>query len=221
MGMPRNGCSTRRSLSPVIMQEAFAEMANSRNLLSVGSRQSVMVIPGVNTLELISILFIIDHRSLSFWKYLSNFCLNNTSINSSIVWSDKAITPKSIALPKALRLVEFVIRAALIRLLVSKTKRSLIFSQYVLKNILCKASFLHRFTDFIKELLKFFFRINHQFFCHPKIYLLRYLISKFFRRRSPFFCGSIINFNNYSFHFINYKCNSNLQKLGLQYFNYA
>ncbi len=58
--MPRNGWRTRISLSPVIMQEALAEIANSRNLLSLGSRQSVMEISGVNSLAFISNLFIMN-----------------------------------------------------------------------------------------------------------------------------------------------------------------
>ena len=41
IGIPRNGSSTSRSSSPVMMQEALAVAANSRNLLSLGSRQSV------------------------------------------------------------------------------------------------------------------------------------------------------------------------------------
>ncbi len=40
MGISRKGCNTSKSLSPVIMQEAFAAIANSRNLLSFESRQT-------------------------------------------------------------------------------------------------------------------------------------------------------------------------------------
>ena len=49
MGILRNGCSTRRSLSPVMMHEAFAVTASSRNLLSFGSRQSVIISVGEKT----------------------------------------------------------------------------------------------------------------------------------------------------------------------------
>ena len=76
MGIQRNGFRTSRSLSPVIIQEAFAETANSRNLLSFVSRQSVNEILGLNNLELTSILFTNTKHSSSFIKYMSNFSLN-------------------------------------------------------------------------------------------------------------------------------------------------
>ncbi len=78
MGMLRNGWSSSKSLSPGTMQEAFAEIVNSTNLLPLGSRQSVIDTSGVNTLELKSNLSIINHRSLSFREYLSNFWRNKT-----------------------------------------------------------------------------------------------------------------------------------------------
>ena len=84
MGIPRNGFRTSRSLSPVIIQEALAKTANSRNLLSFVSRQSVKEIFGLNNLELTSILFTNTKRSSSFTKYLSNFSLNKTSINNQL-----------------------------------------------------------------------------------------------------------------------------------------
>src|SRR5690625_7126858 len=46
MGIPRNECNSSKSLSPEILQEASAATANSRNLLSLGSRQTVMVSTG-------------------------------------------------------------------------------------------------------------------------------------------------------------------------------
>lgn len=63
MGMSRKGFNTIRSLSTVIKQDAFDKMANSRNLLSLASLQSLIIIEGVNILEFISNLFIINQRS--------------------------------------------------------------------------------------------------------------------------------------------------------------
>ena len=42
MGIFLKGFNTSKSLSPVIMQEAFAATASSRNLFSLGSRQPVI-----------------------------------------------------------------------------------------------------------------------------------------------------------------------------------
>jgi hypothetical protein len=81
MGMPRNGWRIRRSLSPVIIQEAFAETANSRNLLSLGSRQALMISEGKNRLILFSNSFNSSNLSSSETKYLSNFLRNTTSLN--------------------------------------------------------------------------------------------------------------------------------------------
>lgn len=217
MGMPRNGWRIRRSLSPVIRQEAFAEMATSGNLLSFGSRQSVMIKSGLKSFELASDLYINVQRSSSSRKYLSNFLRNNTSINPSNVLSEIAKIPENIALFKAFLLEEYGRRAQLINTFVSKTKKSLLILQYVIQNFFCETSFLHSFTNFVKIFFKFLFRISHQLFGQSQVYPLGYFIFLLGRRKPPFFCSSINNFNNNPFQFLlitSYK--SNLQKLSLQ-----
>lgn len=94
MGILRNGFKVSRSSSPVMMQEAFAAMASSKNLLFLGSRQVDIVMEGVNIIAFVSTLLMISHRSISSGKYLSNFCLNKTSINSSIVLLETTNSPK-------------------------------------------------------------------------------------------------------------------------------
>ncbi len=121
--MLRNGWRIRRSLSPVIRQEAFTEMATSRNLLSFGSRQSVMIKSGLKSFELASNLYINVQRSSSSRKYLSNFLRNNTSINSLDVLSEVAKISETIALFKAFLFEEYGRRAELINTFVSKTKK--------------------------------------------------------------------------------------------------
>src|SRR5579875_2507976 len=113
MGISRNGCRTSRSLSPEMIQETFAVTANSRNLLSLGSRQSVTIKSGANSFEQISNRSINIQRSSSFQKYLSNFLRNNTSINSSEVLSEAAKNPEIKALFKAFLLEEYGRRAEL------------------------------------------------------------------------------------------------------------
>ncbi len=214
MGMPRNGWRIRRSLSPVMIQEVFAVTANSRNLLSLGSRQSVMIKSSLKSFELASNLPINVQRSSSSGKYLSNFLRNNTSINSLDVLSEVAKISETIALFKAFLLEEYGRRAELINTFVSKIKKSLLILQYVIQKFFCETSFLHSFTNFVKIFFKFLFRISHQLFGQPQVYPLGYFIFLLGRRKPPFFCGSIINFNNNPFHFLwitSYK--SNLQKL--------
>src|SRR5690625_7699889 len=63
MAIPRNGCNSNISLSPEMRQETPAATANSRNLLSLGSRQTVMVSTGENCLTLFFISF---KSSISF-----------------------------------------------------------------------------------------------------------------------------------------------------------
>src|SRR5690625_219110 len=93
MGIPRNECNSSKSLSPEILQEASAATANSRNLLSLGSRQTVMVSTGDKRNECERMHSIDSHLSSSFTKYLSSFFLNNTSINSSDVDWEKINLP--------------------------------------------------------------------------------------------------------------------------------
>src|SRR5665213_4336362 len=68
MGISRNGFKTRRSLSPVIMQEALTEIANSRNLSSLGSRQAVILSVGEKKTAFNEIRCIALHFSSLFKK---------------------------------------------------------------------------------------------------------------------------------------------------------
>lgn len=95
IGIPRKGSQTNKSLSPVTMHEAFASTANSRNLLSLGSRQSVMISVGENIRSFVATKLITKNLSSSHTKYLSNFDWNNTSINASKTFSEHAIEPSS------------------------------------------------------------------------------------------------------------------------------
>src|SRR5690625_5079854 len=198
MGIPRNECNSSKSLSPEILQEASDATANSRNLLSLGSRQTVMVSTGDKRNECERMHSIDSHLSSSFTKYLSSFFLNNTSINSSAVDWEKINLPSKIALSNA-RLEDVPsMRTALIRLLVSITKDLLII-QNLLKKLFCQSPFLHFRTNFIQVLNKIFFRLS-KFTSHCEIYPLRNPVSPFLRRKSPFFGYRFIYLNNYSFH---------------------
>ncbi len=73
MGIFRNGWRTSRSLSSVIMQEAFAETANSRYLLSLASLHSFMISVGEKLRSLVTIKLMINNLSSIETKYLSNF----------------------------------------------------------------------------------------------------------------------------------------------------
>ena len=122
MGILRNGWRIRRSLSPLIMHEAFAATANSRNLLSLGSRQSVIV---SNVSENTA-------RSLNSFKadnfsrggiYLSNFGRNKTSLNSLYVSRLAKTSPSLTAFSKAFLGLEYLNIKTLINVLVSITNK--------------------------------------------------------------------------------------------------
>jgi hypothetical protein len=211
--IPRNGCKTNKSLSRVTMQEASEATANSRNLLSLGSRQSLTEILALNNTELLSILFTNTNLSSAFIKYLSNFSLNKTSINSSVVLMGIASLPKSITLSKACRLTDVEIKAALIKLFVSIIKNLFFIFQYFLKNVFCKAAFFHGCAQFIQVLLKLFLRICHQLFSQTNIYFPGNFFSLFLRGKPLFFTDCFVNLNYYSFHNNKFYVYPNLQKL--------
>jgi hypothetical protein len=54
--IPRKGFNTSKSLSPVTMQSAFPATANSRNLLSLGSRQQTLNFNNVDLSSLIELI---------------------------------------------------------------------------------------------------------------------------------------------------------------------
>ena len=199
-GIFRKGCSTNKSLSPVMIHDAFEKTASSRNLLSFGSRQAFIDMFGTNISQCVSISSITLNRSSSFTKYESNFLRKITFTSSSKVSCEIANIPLSKALIRAFFAVEFRRSAALIKLFVSKTKKSVILVQNILKDFLGKAAVLHSFSQTINKLFKFLLGILHQLFRQFNIYFLGNPISFFFGSQPPFFCGSIIHCNYNSFH---------------------
>lgn len=155
MEIPRKGWSSNRSLSPVMIHEALQNTASSRNLLSFGSRQSVMLSEGGKNRAFSCILLIARDFSVLLRKYRSNFFRNRTSVNSWKVDKDTASFPNSVAWFSALLLVEEGSKEALISELVSNTKKSPFFIQNILEDFLGKTSFFHLFSQFIKESEKF------------------------------------------------------------------
>ena len=143
MEIPRNGFKTSKSLSPVMMRLDLAVTANSRNLLSFGSRHSVMEIVILNGLLLVSSFSNIYSRSLSFRKYLSNFLRKIMAMSSFDVSLEIHNTPISKAFSKAFRGIEFFKSVALISELVSNTNRLLVIIQNILKNVFRDSSLFH------------------------------------------------------------------------------
>jgi len=198
MGMLRNGCSISRSLSPVIRQEAFAEMANSRNLLSLGSRHSLILSDMSLKTKSSFKSFMIANR-VSIETYLSNLERTSTSHNSLYVSEVAGILPNCLALSYASFVVECVNRKALIRVLVSITK-NLFFIQQLLENFFTKSVLCSFLTGFFQQRFKivFFHFLQNIFYLLGKAFLK--MIFNFRRNISSFFCCCIRNFNNYSFH---------------------
>ena len=95
MGIPRKGWRTSKSLSPDMIQEALEATANSRNLSSLGSRQSDIF---SNISCGIKMLFTSFRKSSLFGReiYLSNLERTKVSNNSLKVSLLLAISPTSL-----------------------------------------------------------------------------------------------------------------------------
>jgi len=183
IGMLQKGCKISKSLSPVIRHAPDAATDKSKNLLSLGSRQAVMVPFGKKITELRSSLSIISSLSPSSRKYLSNFFWEITSINSCKVGSEIANVPLLRALSKAPALTDVEINAALIRVFVSKTKKLVFFIQNLIKRFLGKTTFCHFSTQFVQVLLKVVLGIFEKLFSNLRTYFIIDFFS-FFRRAS-------------------------------------
>lgn len=99
--------------------------------------------------------------------------------------------------------MELGIKAALIKTLVSKTKKSVILRQNFLKNFFCKSPFFKGFTYFVKKFFKIIRRVLQEFFIKSNVHSLGNSLSFFRGRQTPFFSNIVSHFNNYSFHDIN------------------
>src|SRR5690606_20919272 len=86
MGILSNGCRTRRSLSPVIIQEAWADTARERYLSSFGSRHAVIVCAGLIEIELL-IIFSMKSIRVSIFTHLLNFSREKTITYSATISS--------------------------------------------------------------------------------------------------------------------------------------
>ena len=152
IGIPRKGFNIRRSLSPVIMQDALADTANSRNLLSLGSRQSVITISTSINAAFARNSFMAESLLLSD-KYFSNFNRTKVSANSSKVVTEYITISVSKAILYACLLFESARIYALIRVLVSQIKSLAAVSQKIIEDFFRK-SFSFRFST--KVIQKFF-----------------------------------------------------------------
>jgi hypothetical protein len=213
MGMPLNGCSTSRSLSPLIMQEAFAEVAGSRNFLSFGSQQTVTV-SDISAKIASSLKYFNANNFASAEIYLSNFGRNKTSLNSSYVLRLAETFAFLIAFSNAFLGLEYLNKKALINVLALITTR-LFFIQQFFKNFFCKTVFYCFITDFIKQGHKLIF-----FHATAKNFHLFFNISlklplNFRRNILPFFSRSIIYFYYNSFHLSIIRLPPHLQNMFL------
>lgn len=194
-----------------MMQEAFAETANSRYLSSLGSLHSLMISVGEKSRSLDTIKLMINNLSSIETKYLSNFSRNNTSVYSSKTSWEETMNPNFTALSKACLTDEFGKMEALTKQFVSKTKVLVIRIQYFIYNFFCKPPFSKAFAYFIQRFKKVFIFIG----CNDKINirckLFRNHFFKFRRCIPLFFGGSIVHFNYYPFHNFSFLSLSEIQ----------
>ena len=119
---PRNGLKASRSESPLIMALASPLTANSRNMLSLGSRQTFTVV--VTATHSASLTSAARNRLRSIAPtYRLNFSRLNTRSNSSRTGVEMRILPRSSAASKARRGSESLKSKALTITFVSNTKR--------------------------------------------------------------------------------------------------
>src|SRR6185312_9314088 len=212
MGMPRNGFNSSKSVSPVIIQDALAETANSRNLLFFGSRQSVMDI-SILIKKAFALNSFIAANLCSSVKYFSNFDLAKTSINSSNVALEYTSIPVLNAVLYACLFLEPAKIYALIRELVSKTKVLVISFQQIFKDFFCQSFFLCFVAQRIKKTHVFTCSsvINHFFQCNGYRF-----IKKTFSFRTEFaecYRCRFIHFNHNPFHNFSFLFFSKIQKI--------
>lgn len=193
MGIPRKGCNSNKSLSPVMMQDAFAATANSRNLLSLGSRQT-FTLSDTSMNKAFCVKSSMMANLVSREIYLSNLFLTKTSQNSLYVSMFDTNFFVAFALLYARVGFDCNKRKALTRVFVSRTKK-LFLIQQLFKNFFSKSIFCSFSSGFIQKFLKlsFFISLSYNFYL---------LFKKFFEfvfnlrgRFRPLFCGSIIHFN--------------------------
>lgn len=122
MATPRNGCKTSKSLSRVMMALAKTAKANSKNMLSLGSRLAVIGMEGLMCKQ-VSLYSWMNNCLSAKDAYWSNLGCNNFSCSSFNVWVDRYNWSKSSALSTHLRAAPVGNNAAARTTLVSSTKR--------------------------------------------------------------------------------------------------
>ncbi len=100
IAIPRNGCKTSRSLSPLTTQVALPLTASSRNLSSLGSRHATTRSTISTKMPSLTKALRNSIRSSSV-MYLSNPLRRRTSSNSATVTCEISNLPVCVALSKA------------------------------------------------------------------------------------------------------------------------
>lgn len=118
----RNGCRVNKSLSPEIMQFAFPEIANSRNLLSLGSRHSETSVSGLINSPICTNIFIKAPMAVDSTNSV-NFGFNRVFLSSMIVVSEKSITCYFAAIRTTLFANSLLKTKALTKIFVSSIRR--------------------------------------------------------------------------------------------------
>lgn len=211
IGIPRRVCNASKFLSPLIMQDAFAETANSRNLSTLGSRQTVTIYDISMKITCSSNCFKANNFSTQE-MYLSNFERNKTSLNSLYVLKFEQTFLSLTTFSKAFPGMEDLNKKALSNVLVSTTNRSFFIQQF-LKNFFCKAILHCLITDFVKQGKEFtLFQATGKNY-HLYLDVFFKLFFDFRRDILPDFSSGFIHFQYNSFHNDQFYCFLNLQKI--------
>lgn len=123
IGILRKGFKISKSSSPEIMKSALPETASSKNLLSFGSRHSIIFSSGSTGVPYRTKLAMNCFLS-SCVRYWSNFLRHKTSCSSVRVEKEKRISPFSRPIRKPWNGFDASNSNALIMIFVSKTSRT-------------------------------------------------------------------------------------------------
>lgn len=134
-----NGCNTRRSLSPVMIQSACPDSANSRYLLSFGSRQTFRLWD-TGSILLEASTSNMNSRRGSSEIYLSNLGLRIILCNSARIAFQEMIWSFLLAISHALRGRLSLRMTALTSTLLSKITTTYLLSSSISLRILSRIS---------------------------------------------------------------------------------
>lgn len=153
--MFRKGCNIKRSLSPVMMASAPADIARDKNILSFGSLQAIISL-FISTASAAEIIFSIKDNLISSDKYFPDLGLQKTVKYSALVSADTNRMPVCLAIFNARPGGESSFSNALNKELVSNIQYLVLIFQQVIQLVRSKTFGIIFFGSFFHNIKKLF-----------------------------------------------------------------